>query len=106
VEGVVDIGNEIVGRSLAHRLHQGAVTPHRLDLLDHVCEGRDHTVTEFALLQVDSLLKPCELQQQRTADRDQTGQNEEADALSGHGCKFRGIPTGGVPDGGKGNSRA
>ena len=93
VECVVEVGDEVVGGSLLHRFYHSAVSPHGLYAAHHFSHGRDHPVAELPFAEVGSLLKPRQLPQERASDRDQAGEDEDANALSGHGCKFRGIPT-------------
>ena len=90
VEGVVEVGHEIVRGLLADGLHHGAVPAHGLNPVDHFSQRDDHPVIELPFAEVDGLSQPDELQHQRSSDGQEAGHDQQADALSGHVAKVRG----------------
>ena len=74
---------------LADGLHHRAVAAHGLDAVDHLSEGNDHAIIEFTLAEVNRLPEPNELQDERAENGQQTCQDEQSNAASGHGAKVR-----------------
>ena len=89
VERVVQVGHEGVGGLLAHGFYHRAVSTHRLNSINDLCERNDDAVIELSLPKVDGLSKPDKLEHQRAEDGQQAGQDEKSDSASGHTAKLR-----------------
>jgi len=84
MECVVEVGDKKVRSLLSNGFHQGAVSAHRLNLVDHFSQRNENAVIEFTLAKVNGLLEPNELKHQCSPYGEQAGEDQNSNALTGH----------------------